>query len=30
VCYAGIDAVEMGKAYKGEIVYNQDGMQVHY
>jgi ATP-binding cassette, subfamily G (WHITE), member 2, SNQ2 len=23
--YVGIDAVEMGKTYKGETVYNQDG-----
>lgn len=29
VRYAGIDAAEMGKTYKGEVVYNQDGMQVH-
>jgi len=29
VHYAGIDVVEMGKTYKGETVYNQDGMQVH-
>ena len=27
VCYAGIDAAEMRKIYKGEVVYNQDGMQ---
>ena len=26
VCYAGIDAAEMRKTYKGEIAYNQDGM----
>jgi ATP-binding cassette, subfamily G (WHITE), member 2, SNQ2 len=25
VRYVGIDAVEMGKTYKGEVVYNQDG-----
>jgi ABC-type multidrug transport system ATPase subunit len=25
VCYAGRDAVKMRKAYKDEIVYNQDG-----
>jgi ABC-type uncharacterized transport system fused permease/ATPase subunit len=25
VRYVGIDAVEMGKYYKGETVYNQDG-----
>ena len=30
VCYAGIDAVEMEKAYKGETVFNQDGTRVHY
>lgn len=30
VYYAGIDAVEMEKTYKGEIVYNQDGTKVHY
>lgn len=24
VRYVGIDAVEMGKTYKGETVYNQD------
>lgn len=30
VRYAGIDAAEMGKIYKGEVVYNQDGMRVHF
>ena len=25
VCYAGIDADEMAKHYKGEVVYNQEG-----
>lgn len=30
VCYAGINAVEMEKTYKGEVVYNQDGTKVHY
>ena len=30
VRYAGIDAAEMGKIYKGEVVYNQDGMQVRF
>lgn len=29
VRYSGIDAVEMGKTYRGETVYNQDGAQVH-
>ena len=26
VRYAGIDAQEMAKLYKGEVVYNQEGM----
>jgi ABC-type multidrug transport system ATPase subunit len=30
VLYAGIDAVEMRKTYKGEVVYNQDGTQAHH
>lgn len=25
VLYAGIDAAEMAKYYKGEVVYNQEG-----
>ena len=25
ICYGGRDAVEMGKTYKDEIVYHQDG-----
>ena len=26
VRYAGIDAAEMAKTYKGEVVYNMEGM----
>jgi ATP-binding cassette subfamily G (WHITE) protein 2 (SNQ2) len=26
VAYAGIDAAQMAKYYKGEVVYNQEGM----
>lgn len=29
VLYAGIDAAEMAKSYKGEVVYNQEGMRRH-
>jgi hypothetical protein len=30
VCYAGMDAQEMAKHYKGEVVYNNEGIfQIH-
>ena len=29
VRYAGIDAEEMAKLYKGEVVYNQEGVVSH-
>ena len=28
VLYAGIDAEEMAKHYKGEVVYNQEGKHI--
>ena len=29
VRYAGIDAPEMAKYYRGEVAYNQEGIAVH-
>ena len=29
VKYSGIDAAEMAKLYRGEVVYNQEGLFVH-
>lgn len=30
VLYAGIDAKDMAKHYKGEVVYNQEGWLTYY
>ncbi len=30
VRYAGIDAVEMAKTYKGEVAYNEEGKTLLY
>lgn len=30
VLYAGIDAEEMQKYYKGEVVYNQEGLIINH
>lgn len=29
VRYAGMDAAEMAKYYKGEVVYNEEGLSAH-